>query len=120
MVRFGTATPIPLPGGVPLLWTTFGGAPQFIAIALMLATMKNRFFVVMTAFIKTEPVQTAVFGLVFLGEAIRLRTLAFLAFALTDAASVRTLSRFKYFSPASFPVASSTRVRPDATCSAWF
>ena len=75
LVRFGTGTPIPLPGAVPLLWTAFGAAAQFIATALMLATMRERSFVVTTAFIKIEPVQTAVFALIFLGEAVRPLTL---------------------------------------------
>ena len=76
LVRLGSGTPVPFPGAVPLLWTAFGAAAQFIATALMLATMKRRSFVVTTAFIKTEPVQTAVFALIFLGEAVRPWTLA--------------------------------------------
>jgi drug/metabolite transporter (DMT)-like permease len=40
------------------------------ATALMLAAMNDRSFVVVYAYIKTEPVQVALFGLVFLGDAV--------------------------------------------------
>ncbi len=38
----------------------------------MLAAMNDRSFVVTIAYIKTEPVQAALFGLVFLGDAVTL------------------------------------------------
>ncbi len=50
-------------------WVVLGALAQIAATALMLAAMRERAFVVATALIKTEPVQVAVFGLVFLGEA---------------------------------------------------
>ena len=43
---------------------------QIAATALMLAAMGDRSFVVTIAYIKTEPVQVALFGLVFLGDAL--------------------------------------------------
>lgn len=49
-------------------WTLLGGGAQILATALMLAAMRERSFVVTTAYLKTEPVQIALFGLVFLGE----------------------------------------------------
>ena len=49
----------------------FGGAlTQIAATALMLAAMGERSFVVAIAYIKTEPVQVALFGLIFLGDAV--------------------------------------------------
>ena len=39
-----------------------------LATALMLAAMGERSFVVTIAYIKTEPIQVALFGLVFLGD----------------------------------------------------
>jgi drug/metabolite transporter (DMT)-like permease len=49
----------------------FGGAlTQIAATALMLAAMGERSFVVAIAYIKTEPVQVALFGLFFLGDAV--------------------------------------------------
>jgi drug/metabolite transporter (DMT)-like permease len=53
-----------------LAWTTLGALAQIGATALLLAAMKERSFVVTTAYSKTEPVQVALFGLVFLGDAL--------------------------------------------------
>ena len=58
----------PMPGVSALLWILGGAVSQIIATALMLATMKQRSFVVTTAYTKTEPVQVALFGLIFLGD----------------------------------------------------
>lgn len=55
-------------------WVMLGALSQIVATALMLAAMRERSFVVSIALIKTEPVQVAVFGLLFLGE--RLSALA--------------------------------------------
>jgi drug/metabolite transporter (DMT)-like permease len=55
-----------------LLWALAGAVCQILATALMLATMRERSFVVTTAYLKTEPVQIALFGLVFLGDRLSL------------------------------------------------
>lgn len=49
-------------------WTLLGGGAQIVATALMLAAMRQRSFVLTTAYLKTEPVLIALFGLVFLGD----------------------------------------------------
>jgi drug/metabolite transporter (DMT)-like permease len=49
-----------------------GAAAQTLATALMLAAMNDRSFVVIYAYIKTEPVQVALFGLILLGDAVTL------------------------------------------------
>jgi drug/metabolite transporter (DMT)-like permease len=49
-------------------WTALGGGAQILATALMLAAMRQRSFVLTTAYLKTEPVLIALFGLVFLGD----------------------------------------------------
>jgi drug/metabolite transporter (DMT)-like permease len=51
-------------------WLLAGALAQIAATALMLAAMEERSFVVAIAYIKTEPVQVALFGLVFLGDAV--------------------------------------------------
>ena len=51
-----------------LIWTLTGAYAQISATALLLATMKERSFVVTTAYSKTEPVLVALFGLAFLGD----------------------------------------------------
>jgi drug/metabolite transporter (DMT)-like permease len=58
----------PLPGLMFWPWTIVGASAQVAATALMLAAMSERSFVVTIAYIKTEPIQVAVFGLVFLGD----------------------------------------------------
>jgi drug/metabolite transporter (DMT)-like permease len=47
-----------------------GALSQIAATALMLSAMGERSFVVAYAYIKTEPVQVALFGLIFLGDSI--------------------------------------------------
>jgi drug/metabolite transporter (DMT)-like permease len=51
-------------------WVLAGALTQIAATALMLAAMSDRSFVVVYAYIKTEPVQVALFGLVFLGDVV--------------------------------------------------
>jgi drug/metabolite transporter (DMT)-like permease len=53
-------------------WVLTGALAQIAATALMLAAMNDRSFVVVYAYIKTEPVQAALFGLVFLGDTVTL------------------------------------------------
>jgi drug/metabolite transporter (DMT)-like permease len=50
------------------LWLLLGALSQIIATGLMLLAMNDRSFVVTTAYLKTEAIQTAVFGFVFLGD----------------------------------------------------
>jgi len=49
-------------------WLLLGALSQIIATGLMLVAMNERSFVVTTAYLKTEAIQTAVFGFVFLGD----------------------------------------------------
>ncbi len=53
-------------------WVLWGAAAQVLATALMLAAMNDRSFVVTIAYIKTEAVQAAIFGLIFLGDRVTL------------------------------------------------
>jgi drug/metabolite transporter (DMT)-like permease len=51
-------------------WVIDGAGAQIAATALMLMAMGQRSFVVTIAYIKTEPIQVAVFGLLVLGDAV--------------------------------------------------
>ena len=51
-------------------WALLGAGAQIVATALMLATMNDRSFVVTIAYIKTEAIQAAMFGLIFLGDPV--------------------------------------------------
>jgi drug/metabolite transporter (DMT)-like permease len=57
-------------------WVFLGMGAQIAATALMLAAMEDRSFVVTIAYIKTEPVQVALFGLIFLGDALSIGMIA--------------------------------------------
>jgi drug/metabolite transporter (DMT)-like permease len=53
-------------------WILGGATAQIVGTALMLMAMTQRSFVVATAYLKTEPVQVALFGLVALGDRLTL------------------------------------------------
>ena len=63
---------LPKPNALSLLWTVFGAVSQIAATALMLAAMRERSFVVTIAYTHTEPIQIALFALIFLGETMTL------------------------------------------------
>ena len=67
-----TGMPLPRPGLAFWPWVFAGTVTQILATALMLAAMGERSFVVAIAYIKTEPVQVAVFGFLVLGDALTL------------------------------------------------
>ena len=68
MIALGQGLPQPPPAFWS--WVVLGALTQVAATALMLAAMNDRSFVVVYAYIKTEPVQAALFGLVFLGDVV--------------------------------------------------
>jgi len=65
-----TGDPLPRPGLLFWPWIVCGFMAQIAATALMLAAMNDRSFVVTIAYIKTEPVQVALFGFVLLGDRV--------------------------------------------------
>ena len=67
-----TATGVALPHPPPVFWPWLlvGALFQIGATATMLAAMGQRSFVVTIAYIKTEPIQVAIFGLLFLGDPV--------------------------------------------------
>jgi drug/metabolite transporter (DMT)-like permease len=70
-------------------WAVVGAGAQILATALMLATMNDRSFVVTIAYIKTEAIQAAIFGLVFLGDPL---TIGMVVAILVATAGVVTMS----------------------------
>ena len=65
-----TDSALPHPGLTFWPWILAGAFTQIAATATMLSVMGQRSFVVSYAFIKTEPVTVALFGLIFLGDKI--------------------------------------------------
>ncbi len=67
-----TGDGLPHPGIRFWLWILLGASTQILSTALMLMTMLERSVVVTIAYLKTEPIQVAMLGLFFLGEALTL------------------------------------------------
>jgi drug/metabolite transporter (DMT)-like permease len=65
-----TGARLPTPPQVFWPWVLAGAFTQIAATATMLSVMGQRSFVVAYAYIKTEPVHVALFGLIFLGDRI--------------------------------------------------
>ncbi len=87
VTAFGHAPPAP--NFAWLAWTAGGGLCQIAATAMMLAAMRERSFVVTTAYVKTEPVQTALFVVLVLGDRL---SLAAVAAIVTATAGVLVMS----------------------------
>jgi drug/metabolite transporter (DMT)-like permease len=68
LVLLATGQGLPALNASMLAWSAAAALAQISATALLLAAMRERSFVVTTAYAKTEPVQVAVFGLAFLGD----------------------------------------------------
>lgn len=66
----GLALPTPPLAFAP--WILLGASAQIVATATMLMAMNDRSFVVTIAYIKTEAIQAAIFGLIFLGDRLTL------------------------------------------------
>ena len=66
--RLWTGADFPTLSPSTLGWTAFGALAQIAATSLMLAAMRQRSFVVVVAYTKTEAAQVALYALVFLGQ----------------------------------------------------
>ena len=66
----GTDVPLPKPSWTFWPWVIDGAFAQVAATVLMLIAMGERSFVVTIAYLKTEAIQAAIFGLIFLGDAV--------------------------------------------------
>jgi drug/metabolite transporter (DMT)-like permease len=67
-VLLATGDKLPWPTAAFWPWLLLGALCQILATGLMLLAMNDRSFVVTTAYLKTEAIQTAIFGFVFLGD----------------------------------------------------
>jgi drug/metabolite transporter (DMT)-like permease len=59
---------VPWPTAAFWPWLLLGALSQIIATGMMLLAMNERSFVVTTAYLKTEAIQTAIFGFIFLSD----------------------------------------------------
>lgn len=70
LLTWGLGGAWPVPALDFWLWTLMGGVSQIVATSLLLTALRTKNFAVGVAYSKTEVVQAAIFGLVFLGEHI--------------------------------------------------
>jgi drug/metabolite transporter (DMT)-like permease len=68
VVLVATGDHLPSPSAAFWPWLLLGALAQIVGTGLMLVAMNDRSFVVTTAYLKTEAIQTAIFGFVFLGD----------------------------------------------------
>lgn len=73
VARFGGYA-LPALSGTFAFWVTLGAVCQIAATAFLLATMQERNFSLGVAYSKSEIIQVAIFGLVFLGDPVGLAT----------------------------------------------
>jgi drug/metabolite transporter (DMT)-like permease len=100
-VMLATGYGLPHPGLMFWPWVIAGAFTQIAATATMLSVMGQRSFVVAYAFIKTEPVSVALFGLIFLGDkitplsgaAIMIATIGVIVISLKQGASEVSTTR---------------------------
>ena len=98
LVRALGGEPLPGPGGDFAGFLLLGAVSQILGTALMLAAMRERSFAVVTAILKTEPVQVALFGFAVLGDPLTPRGalgvgIATLGVALMSFPSLKGLTR---------------------------
>jgi len=72
--------PLPAPNAVFAGWVALAAVAQIAATALLLKVMSERNFTLGVAYSKSEVIQVAIFGLVFLGDPVTLTTMAAIAF----------------------------------------
>src|ERR1700726_5138673 len=88
IVLAATGDHVPWPTAAFWPWLLLGALSQILATGLMLLAMNGRSFVVTTAYLKTEAIQTAIFGFVFLGD--HLTTLKVIAILIATVGVVVT------------------------------
>ena len=91
VVVVATGERMPWPTASFWPWLLLGALSQILGTGLMLAAMNDRSFVVTTAYLKTEAIQTAIFGFVFLGD--HLTTLKVVAILIATVGVVVTALR---------------------------
>lgn len=91
VVLAATGEPVGWPQAAFWPWLLLGALSQICATGLMLVAMSERSFVVTTAYLKTEAIQTAIFGFVFLGD--HLTALKVVAILIATAGVVVTALR---------------------------
>lgn len=82
VVELWTRAALPAPNLKFAFWVSVGAVSQLVATALLLRTMAERNFALGVAYSKSELLQIAVFGFLFLGDPLGASTLAAVAFGV--------------------------------------
>lgn len=82
LLEAGAGYPIPSANRSFLIWVVVGAMSQIAATFLLVHLFSYRNFAVGTAYSRTEPAQAALFGLIFLGEAVSAGALAAIAISV--------------------------------------
>src|SRR3981081_1576688 len=91
VVMAATGDQLPWPTAAFWSWLLLGALCQIVGTGMMLLAMNDRLFVVTTAYLKTEAIQTAIFGFVFLGD--RLTVLKVIAILIATIGVIITALR---------------------------
>jgi drug/metabolite transporter (DMT)-like permease len=75
IVREWTSAALPHWNGVFIAWVVLGAVSQIVATAFLLRAMEERSFALGVAYSKTEIIQVAIFGLLFLGDRLTVPTI---------------------------------------------
>lgn len=100
VLHLGAGFPLPPLGLAFAIWMILGGISQIAATFLLVHLFGFRNFAVGTAYSRTEPVQAALFGLVFLGDRVTGGTL--IAIAISMAGVMLISAAAGPFTPKSF------------------
>ena len=82
IVQAWTGSALPAPNAPFALWIVLGAVAQLAATALLLRTMAERNFALGVAYSKSELIQVALFGFLFLGDPLGVATMAAVAFGM--------------------------------------
>ena len=89
--------PLPTPNVTFAMWVTLSAVTQIGATALLLRVMAERNFALGTAYAKSEVIQVAVFGLVFLGDPITIGSLTAIALCTVGVLMLSPIDRQRPF-----------------------
>ena len=82
IVQSWTGAALPAPNAPFAFWVVLGAVAQLAATALLLRTMAERNFALGVAYSKSELIQVALFGFLFLGDPLGVATMAAVAFGM--------------------------------------
>ena len=85
--------PIPAPNAAFVWWVVVSSVAQIGATALLLKVMTERNFALGTAYAKTEVIQVALFGLIFLGDPLNRGVVLAIAFSVVGVMLLAPIDR---------------------------